>query len=98
MKCIFYKHLLVTLESATFEGIFKALDQLFSEDGHLKYPSLVGLGSDGVIVMLGSRNSVLTQFKAQQTSVVSFHCNCHITALIANHACKEMLDFLDDLA
>ena len=95
VKCIFYK--LITLESATAEGIFKALDQLFSEDGPLNYPSLVGLGSDGASVMLGSRNSVLTRFQAQQPSVVSFHCNCHITALIANHACKELPDFLDDL-
>ena len=49
VKCIFYK--LVTLERATAEGIFKALDQLFSEDGPLKYPTLVGLGSDGASVV-----------------------------------------------
>ena len=47
--------------------------------------------------MLGSRNSVLTRFRCQQPSVVSFHCNCHVAALIANHACKELPDFLDDL-
>ena len=30
-------------------------------------------------------------------SLMSFHCNCHIAAFIANHACKELPNYLDDL-
>ena len=95
VRCTFYN--LVTLESATADGIFQCLDKLFSDDGVLKYSNLVGLGSDGASVMLGSRNSVLTRLQTEQPAVVSFHCNCHIAALIANHACKELPDYLDDL-
>ena len=51
VRCTFYK--LVTLESATAKGIFQCLDKLFSNDGALKYSTLVGLGSDGASVMLG---------------------------------------------
>ena len=58
------------------------------------YANLVGLGSDGANVMLGTRNSVLTRLKAKQPS---FHCNCHLAALIANHACKAMADYLEDV-
>ena len=47
--------------------------------------------------MLGSQNSVLTRLKAKQPSVISFHCNCHIAALIANHACNVLPDQLEDL-
>ena len=94
-KVRFYS--LVTLESATADGIFQPVDKLFSDDGPLKYSNLVGLGSDGASVMLGSRNSVLTRLQTEQPAVVSFHCNCHIAALIANHACKVLPDYLDDL-
>ena len=47
--------------------------------------------------MLGSRNSVLTRLKAKQPALISFHCNCHLAALIANHACSVMPDHLEDL-
>ena len=47
--------------------------------------------------MLGKRNSVLTRLKAKQPALVSFHCNCHLAALIANHACSVLPDYLEDL-
>ena len=47
--------------------------------------------------MLGSRNSVLTGLKAKQPALISFHCNCHLAALIANHAYSVMPDHLEDL-
>ena len=55
------------------------------------------LGSDGANVMLGTRNSVLTQLKEKQPGLVSFHCNCHLAALIANHVSKVLPDFLEDV-
>ena len=47
--------------------------------------------------MLGSRNSVLTRLRDKQPGLVSFHCNCHLAALIANHASKVLPDHLEDL-
>ena len=61
------------------------------------YVNLVGLGSDGANVMLGTRNSVLTGLKAKQPALISFHCNCRLVALIANHACKTLPDYLEDV-
>jgi hypothetical protein len=55
------------------------------------------VGTDGGNVMVGMRNSVLTRLKEKQPALVAFHCNCHIAALIANHACKVLPDYLDDL-
>ena len=48
---MFYK-----LEKADAEGIFTAIDQNFSDSGPICYSNLVGMGSDGCNVMLGSRN------------------------------------------
>ena len=79
------------------DGVFQCLDKIFSDDSPIKYSKLVGLGSDGASVILGCRNSVLTRLLAQHPSLMSFHCNCHIAALIANHACKELPNYLDDL-
>ena len=42
--------------------------------------------------MLGSKNSVMTRL---MPSLI--HCNCHIAALIANHACSELPNYLDDI-
>ena len=47
--------------------------------------------------MLGPRHSVLVQLKAKQPSLISFHCNCHLAALIANHSCKVLPDYLEDV-
>ena len=85
------------VQNATADGIFQCLHDNFSSDGPLTYAHLVGLGSDGANVMLGSRNSVLSRLRGKQPHIVSFHCNCHIAALIANHACKVLPDYLDDL-
>ena len=86
VRCIFFK--LIPLSRADSASLFKAIDQNFSHDGAVCYGNLVGLGSDGANVMLGTRNSVLVQLKAKQPALVSFHCNFHVAALIANHACK----------
>ena len=50
--CIFYK--LEPITTADAEGIFKAIDQNFCDSGPLCYANLVGVGSDGCNVMLGS--------------------------------------------
>ena len=88
VRCIFFK--LMPLERANAESIFIAIDQNFTPDGTVCYANLVGLGSDGANVMLDTRLSVLVQLKAKQPSLISFHCNCHLAALIANHSCKVL--------
>lgn len=89
---MFFK--LESVEKADAEGLFEVLDRNFRDQGPLNYANLVGLGSDGCNVMLGSRNSVLTRLKTKQPSLISFHCNCHVAALIA---CKVLPDHLEDL-
>ena len=95
VRCVFFK--LMPLDRADAESLFEALNQNFSLDSAISYANLVGFGSDGANVMLGARNSVLSRLKAKQPSLISFHCNCHIAALIANHACKVMPDYLEDI-
>ena len=95
VRCSFFK--LHPLQKADAESIFEAPDSNFSSSGPICYSNLVGLGSDGANVMLGTRNSVLTRLKAKQPGLVSFHCNCHLAALIANHASKVLPDFLEDV-
>ena len=93
--CMFYK--LEPIISADAEGIFSAIDQNFNDSDPICYSKLVGVGSDGCNVMLGSRNSVLTRLRTKQPSLISFHCNCHVAALIANHACGKFPGYLDDI-
>ena len=95
VRCTFLK--LQPVRKADAGSLFQALDSNFSDNGAVQYANLVGLGSDGANVMLGARNSVLTRLKAKQPALVSFHCNCHLAALIANHACRAMPDYLEDV-
>ena len=92
MCCIFYK--LEPVEKADAESIFAAIDKNFSESSAICYTNLVGLGSDGCNVMLGLRKSVMTCLKTKQPSLISFHCNCHVAALIDNHACGKLPGYL----
>ena len=47
--------------------------------------------------MLGTRNSVMSWLRCRQPALVALHCHCHIAALIANEACKVLLDDMEDL-
>lgn len=95
VRCVFFK--LETVQSADAEGLFQILDSNFGTEGPLHYDNLVGMGSDGTNVMLGNRNSVMTRLREKQPSLIAFHCNCHLAALIANHACSVLPDNLEDL-
>lgn len=88
LGCMFYK--LKSIKNADSESILAAIDQNFNETSPICYSILVGMGFDGCNVMLGSRNSVMTCIKTKQPYLVSFHCNCHVAALIANHACGKL--------
>ena len=39
----------------------------------------------------------MTRLKSKQPSLISFHCNCHVAVLIANHACDKLAGYLDDI-
>jgi hypothetical protein len=95
VRCTFLK--LEPVLKADAVGLFSALDKNFTSTGPIRYNNLIGMGSDGASVMLGTRNSVLTRLKEKQPSLISFHCNCHIAAFISNHACHVIPDYLEDL-
>ena len=95
VRCIFLR--LQPVQNADAESLLQALDRNLSDDGTVYYVNLVGLGSDGANVMLGTRNSVLIGLKAKQPALISFHCNCHLVALIVNRACKTLPDYLEDV-
>ena len=46
---------------------------------------------------MGTRNSVLSRLTIKQPALISFHCNCHLAALIANHAYKVLPEYLEDI-
>ena len=79
---------------ATAELLFNAIDKHFQESTTLLNDNLVGLGTDRANVMLGARNSVMSQLRCKQPSLLALHCHCHIAALIANEACKVLPDEL----
>ena len=80
------------IQRADAESIFEALH--FSSSGPICYSSLVGLGSDDTNVMLGTPK--FSSYKVK-LDIVSFHCNCHLAALIANHVSLVLPDFLGDV-
>ena len=84
------------VREANAECLFEAINKNFG-DSPLNYGNLVGVGSDGANVMMGRRNSVLSRLKDKQPSLIVYHCNCHLAALIANHACSVLPDYLDDI-
>ena len=86
-----------TLSSATAELLFNAIDKHFQDSATILYDNLVGLGTDGADVMLGARNSVMSQLRCKQPALVALHCHCRIGALIANEACKALPGELEDL-
>ena len=94
VRCIFYA--LDKVEEADANHLFDSIDQHFQDD-ILSYDHLVGLGTDGCNVMMGERNSVMSRLYLKQPALTALHCNCHIAALIANHACKVMPKELEEL-
>ena len=63
MRCVFFA--LESVERATAELLFNAIDKHFQESTTLLYDNLVGLGTDGANVMLGARNSVMSWLRCK---------------------------------
>ena len=87
VRCIFFA--LDKVEKADARHLFDSIDQHFQSSD--VYDHLVGLGTDGCNVMMGQRNSVMTHIRSKQSALVALHCNCHIAALVANHACAAVM-------
>ena len=58
VRCVFF--ILESVERATAELLFNAIDKHVQESSTLLYDNLVGLGRDGANVMLGARNSMMS--------------------------------------
>ena len=82
-------------EEVVDENLFKFIDNYFSGSSLVNYSNLIGVGSDGTNSMFGERNSVLSNLK-EHPSLISYHCNCNVAALIANHTNIVLPDYLDD--
>ena len=95
VRCVFFA--LESVQRATAEVLFQAIDKHFQLPLTLSYSNLVGLGTDGANVMLVQQNSVFSRLQAEQPSLIAIHCNCHIAALIANASCKVLPDNLEEL-
>ena len=64
------------------------IDKKINEEDAFSYDKLIGLGTDGANVMLGQRNSLMSQLRVKQPHLVALHCNCYIAALIANYSAR----------
>ena len=85
--CRFYG--LPVCNIATGQTLFKLIEDAFAKDG-IPWNNLVGFGSDGASVMLGSRNSVLSRLRSVQPHLWHTHCICHVAHLCAAHAAKKL--------
>ena len=71
-----------SVDMATEELLFNAINKQFQESTTLLYDNLVQLCTDGVNVMLGARNSVMSRLRCKHPALVALYCHCHIAALI----------------
>ena len=92
--CGVYFFALESVQRATGELLFEAIDKHFHNSVPFSYETFIGLGTDGANIMLGKRNSVLSRLRSKHGNIVSLHCNCHIAA---KYACKVLPDNLEEL-
>lgn len=58
---------------------------------------MIGFASDGVNVMLGSKNSVKTLFKRKIKGLFVMKCVCHSLAFCCSYACEKIHDGVEHL-
>ena len=81
---------------ATGETLFQALSKVL-EDRAIPWGNAIRFGSDSASVMVGRRNSVLSQVLQQQPEVFSLGCVCLLAALCAAAAIKKIPVPIDGL-
>ncbi|KAL0829789.1 hypothetical protein ABMA28_003272 [Loxostege sticticalis] len=60
--------------------------------------NVVGFGSDGCNVMMGSANSVASRFKEDCPGIIIMKCICHSAHLCASAACQKLPNRCEQLA
>ena len=85
--CKFYA--LPVCNIATGQTPFELVDDAFTKH-NIPWSNLLGFGSDGASVMLGSRNSALSLLRSMQPHLWHIHCVCHVAPLCAAHASKKL--------
>lgn len=69
----------------------------FVDDGIDYKQRLVGFGSDGASVMMGSERSVMRLLKNDCPELIVIKCSCHSLALCASYACEKLPSYLEQL-
>jgi hypothetical protein len=78
------------VEHANAAGILQTIEQAFVKKGLENWKDkLIGFGSDGALVNLGSRGGIATLIKRQCWHLVIVHCIAHRLELAANSAIKH---------
>jgi hypothetical protein len=78
------------VEHANAAGILQTIEQAFVKKGLENWKDkLIGFGSDGALVNLGSRGGIATLIKRQCRHLVIVHCIAHRLELAANSAIKH---------
>lgn len=84
-------------EGATAENIYKKLKKSIMDYG-IPLKNVVGFGSDGCNVMMGSANSVASRFKEDCPGIIIMKCICHSAHLCASAACQKLPNRCEQLA
>ncbi|XP_062533289.1 uncharacterized protein LOC134202271 [Armigeres subalbatus] len=92
-----YFHKAVELHLANSQTIYNAIVQQLHEDGIDYKKHLVGFGSDGASVMMGSEKSVMRLLKNDCPALIVIKCSCHSLALCASYACEKLPSYLEQL-
>ena len=77
------------LNGRVAETIFEAVTS-WANDKKVNLGHLVGFGSDGASVMVGSMSGVATHLKAVNPFLVSMHCAAHRLALTSSQATRNI--------
>ena len=93
-----------TCKLSTTEALFGNMDKIISEAG-VSWENCVAVGVDNAGVNIGSRNSIMTRVRKQNSSMFTNGCPYHIVHNIANEGAQtfggisnfDIEDFLEDL-
>lgn len=79
------------IENGTAVVLYDALLQVLEEYG-IPVTKVMGFGSDGASVMVGSQNGVATRLSRNNGHAVAVHCICHRLNLAVSQVGKDIQD------
>ena len=84
------------LETSTkADDILAVLSNFFDNENNLSWDKLVGICTDGVPAMIGSRSRFITKVIKKNSLAVGTHCIIHRKALAAKTLPVELMDLLN---